>query len=99
MILELSIALNLLLLLISVATIISLKFQLSKVDTYERWIIDFRDTITNTLTKLETIDSAGTFRADDEVGYFFNAMKQILNQLAEYGVEELNDGQNQKKKE
>lgn len=34
--------------------------------------------------KLEEIDSKGSFKADDEVGYFFKILKEIQDELSEY---------------
>jgi hypothetical protein len=39
--------------------------------------------------KLKEIDQAGTFKSDDEVGHFFNSIKQIQDILNDFKVKEL----------
>lgn len=38
--------------------------------------------------KLKEIDQAGTFKSDDEVGHFFNSIKQIQDILNDFKVKE-----------
>jgi len=51
---------------------------------YEGWIENFATTIKKIDDELNDLDTEGTFRADDEVGYFFQAMYSILKQLEEF---------------
>lgn len=53
---------------------------------YEEWINDFSKTIKKLDTELDELDSAGTFRSDDEVGYFYQGMYSILKRLRDYNV-------------
>lgn len=39
--------------------------------------------------KLKTIDSRGTFSSDDEVGFFFQAIKQLQGILNEFKLKKL----------
>jgi len=59
---------------------------LTKNETYEEWIIEFGKDTQEILTELDRLDSAGTFRGDDEVGYFFNSLKKIVNKLRDFSV-------------
>lgn len=38
--------------------------------------------------RINEIDSKGVFRSDDEVGYFFNTLKEIQNNLNQFDVPE-----------
>jgi len=51
---------------------------------YEGWIENFATTIKKIDDELNDLDAEGTFRADDEVGYFFQAMYSILKRLEEF---------------
>ena len=58
--------------------------QTRKVDAYEEtvalyegWIQNFATTVEKIDDELNDLDNEGTFRADDEVGYFFQAMYSI----------------------
>ena len=65
--------------------------------SYEGWIQDFATTVEKIDTDLNDLDAEGTFRADDEVGYFFQAMYSILKRLEEFKLvepEELNEAEN-----
>lgn len=59
------------------------------VSLYEGWIQDFATTVEKVDTDLNDLDAEGTFRSDDEVGYFFQAMFSILKQLEEFKLVEL----------
>ena len=51
------------------------------IDTYENWIDKISDNITSADNKLKQIDAKGTFKSDDEVGFFFKYIKDIQEQL------------------
>lgn len=57
-----------------------------KIEIYEDWIANFARTIEVVDDELDKLDSEGTFRADDEVGYFFQSMYSILKRLYEYRI-------------
>jgi len=63
---------------------------------YETWIQNFAVTVEKIDEDLNDLDSEGTFRADDEVGYFFQAMYSILKRLEEFKLvepEEVNEAE------
>lgn len=37
--------------------------------------------------KLQEVDNKGTFKSDDEVGFFFNTLKKLQNILDDFKVE------------
>ena len=49
---------------------------------------DFINKITSQINKskkrLDKIDEKGTFKSDDEIGWFFNEVKKIQNDLSRY---------------
>lgn len=67
------------------------KILLSKIKTYEMWILDFKLDLTSTLNKMREIDTKGTFatslndkgtfEADDDVGQIFKELLDIIEKL------------------
>ena len=65
-----------------------LRNLLVKVEKYEDTVIKSQDTITaiqNTIIDsqkhLKDIDERGVFQSDDEVGYFFEQLKEVQSEL------------------
>jgi LPS O-antigen subunit length determinant protein (WzzB/FepE family) len=61
---------------------------LVKVEKYEdtvtslqNTLTDVQNTILNSQKHLNTLDERGVFKSDDEVGYFFEQLKEVQNQL------------------
>ena len=73
-----------------------------KVERLETWIEDYAQRIQDTQQVLKEIDSKGTFESDDEVGFFFQELKElgeILNNLFEEEVEDAPTKEEKKKEE
>ena len=82
-------------LIISITTnvflIKSLRIQLNKIQTYQTWILDFKENVEETLSRMRAIDLKGTFAAslndkgvfesDDEVGGTFKEMEILIEKL------------------
>ena len=69
-----------------------------KTELLETWVEDFGDRVTRVQQELNDIDSTGHFEADDEVGFFFDEIKQLGNQLEElFETEEVDDDTQEKK--
>lgn len=47
-------------------------------------IDDITNEIINSQKHLEKIDARGVFKSDDEIGWFFNEIKQIQNKLSRF---------------
>ena len=69
--------------------------QTRKIDAYEEtlslyegWINNFAVTVEKIDNDLNDLDAEGTFRADDEVGYFFQSIYSILKRLEEFKLVE-----------
>ena len=44
--------------------------------------------IKNSQKRLEEIDEKGTFQGDDEIGWFFNEIKIIQNDLSQFKIDQ-----------
>jgi len=58
------------------------------VENLETWVREFSKTITNMNQELEKIDKRGSFSSDDEVGYFYKELKNIIGKLNNLGENE-----------
>lgn len=57
---------------------------LDKNETYEEWIIELGKDLQEITAEADRIDAAGTFRGDDETGYFWKAFKKLIDRLKEF---------------
>ena len=73
-------------------------YALRRINTYEEIILNFNNTIDLIKHQLKLIDEKGTFESDDEVGFFFEEIKQLGNQLGELFETEVDDEKTQKEK-
>ena len=55
---------------------------------YRAFILRFQQQVKESDKRIKEIDSKGTFKSDDEVGYFFNELKKIQDSLTNFRVEE-----------
>ena len=53
------------------------------IELYQNWIEQFDEAVKDTDTKLNAIDNKGTFKSDDEVGFFFDYLKELNKGLAD----------------
>ena len=66
-------------------------YALRRINEYENIILNISNTIESIKLQLKVIDDKGTFESDDEVGFFFQEIKQLgkdLDNLFETEVEE-----------
>ena len=73
-------------------------YSLKRITTYEEIILQVNDKIEYVNAQLKLIDEKGTFEADDEVGFFFEELKEI-GKLLDNLFEEVEDDGNSKKEE
>ena len=52
-------------------------YSLKRINQYEELILQINDKIEYVNAQLKLIDEKGTFEADDEVGFFFEELKEI----------------------
>ena len=58
------------------------------VEGYRTFILRFQQQVKESDKRIKEIDSKGSFKSDDEVGYFFNELKKIQDSLTNFRVEE-----------
>ena len=74
-------------------------YALKRITNYEIIILHINDTIENIKHQLKLIDDKGHFESDDEVGFFFDGIKQLGEQLEELFETEVDDDKEEKKEE
>ena len=75
-------------------------YALKRINQYENIILNINNTIETISRQLKLIDDKGHFEADDEVGFFFDEVKQLGTQLEElFETEEVDDDTQEKKEE
>ena len=75
-------------------------YALKRIIEYENIILNINNTIESINRQLKLIDDKGHFEADDEVGFFFDELKQLGTQLEElFETEEVDDDTQEKKEE
>ena len=63
--------------IISIFSIMLVYYSLKRITQYEELILKINDKIEYVNAQLKLIDEKGTFEADDEVGFFFEELKEI----------------------
>ena len=78
-----------------IVSLIAIRNLLLKVEKYEdvtvdqvRYLQNISNIIADANEKLKAVDSKGIFEADDEVGFFFQALKSIQEELDVYMLPE-----------
>ena len=56
------------------------------INSYENYMINLSNTIDFSDKKLKEIDRKGTFDSDDEIGFFFQQLKYLQEQLNNFKV-------------
>ena len=51
---------------------------------YDRFISEYSKQLDNTDKRLNEIDEKGTFKSDDEIGWFFNEIKVLQKGLSQF---------------
>ena len=74
-------------------------YALKRITNYEIIILHINDTIDIIKHQLKLIDDKGHFESDDEVGFFFDGIKQLGKQLEELFETEVDDDKEEKKEE
>lgn len=76
---------------LNVAALILIRTLLKKISTYESWILEFKQEITDTLSLMRAIDKQGVFatsvsekgvfESDDQVGQIFKELTTLIENL------------------
>lgn len=56
------------------------------VDSQEQYISKFSSTVDFANRRLGEIDEKGTFQSDDEIGWFFESVKTLQNELNDFNL-------------
>tara|TARA_B100000212_G_scaffold66203_1_gene45984 strand:+ start:1009 stop:1290 length:282 start_codon:yes stop_codon:yes gene_type:complete len=51
------------------------------------FIEKFQESIEFTQKRLDKIDEKGTFKSDDEIGWFFNEIKKLQNAISQFKID------------
>ena len=73
-------------------------YSLRRINTYEDLLVEISDKTDFINDQLKKIDHEGTFEADDEVGFFFDEMKQLGQELEQLFETEVEDGNKEEEK-
>ena len=73
-------------------------YALKRINNYENIILKVNETIEFINRQLKIIDDKGHFEADDEVGFFFEEMKQLGQELEQLFETEVEDGNKEEEK-
>lgn len=71
---------------------------MKRITNYELIILNINTTIESIKHQLKLIDDKGTFESDDEVGFFFQEVKQLGKQLEQLFETEVDDGSKESSK-
>ena len=74
-------------------------YALKRISNYEIIILNINDTIETIKHQLKLIDDKGHFEADDEVGFFFDEIKQLGLELEQLFETEVDDDKEEKEEE
>ena len=72
-------------------------YALRRINEYENIILNINNTIESIKLQLKVIDDKGTFESDDEVGFFFNEIKQLGQELENLFETEVEENEKEKK--
>ena len=53
------------------------------IEEYDKWFSEFDTSVKDSEARLSEIDNKGTFEADDEVGFFFDYLKELNKGLSD----------------
>ena len=74
-------------------------YALRRINAYENIILNINNTVESIKLQLKVIDDKGTFESDDEVGFFFEEVKQLGKDLDNLFETEVEENEEEKKEE
>ena len=74
-------------------------YALRRINEYENIILNINNTIESIKLQLKVIDDKGTFESDDEIGFFFEEIKQLSNNLSNLFETEVEENEKKTQKE
>lgn len=82
-IISISILLNIILIVALFAAIKIIKNKLKVIDKYEEWVVLLNNKLHSTYIRLKNIDDRQMFEKDDDVGFVFNDILQLIKEIDE----------------
>ena len=82
--------------IIALCTSVVTFYALKRINNYEAIILNINNTIESIKHQLKIIDDKGTFESDDEVGFFFQEIKRLGEELEQLFETEVDDGESKK---
>ena len=64
--------------ILNIFLVISLKKAFNQIDLLESWLVDFKSLVKNTYNKLKFVDDRRIFEKDDDVGFLFTDLLNII---------------------
>ena len=65
-------------LILNIFLLVALKKSFVQIDTLEAWLLEFKFFIKNTYNKLKFVDDRCIFEKDDDVGFLFTDLLNII---------------------
>ena len=65
-----------------VAVSVVLFYALKRINQYEDLFLQISDTVTFIQMTIDTIDDKGTYKSDDEIGFFWNEVVKLSSMLS-----------------
>ena len=86
-------------LLTSIFSLTALFYALRRINQYENLLIEFQKIVSFSTERMKLVDENGTFESDDEVGFFFEELKDIQTLLDDIFEIDTNQEKKNAKKE
>jgi hypothetical protein len=65
-------------LIVNIFLLVALKKSFEQIDQLESWLLNFKLLVKNTYNKLKFVDDRGIFVKDDDVGFLFTDLLNII---------------------
>jgi len=65
-------------LIVNIFLLVALKKSFEQIDQLESWLLNFKLLVKNTYNKLKFVDERGIFVKDDDVGFLFTDLLNII---------------------
>jgi hypothetical protein len=65
-------------LIVNIFLLVALKKSFEQIDQLESWLLEFKLLVKNTYNKLKFVDERGIFVKDDDVGFLFTDLLNII---------------------
>jgi hypothetical protein len=63
---------------VNIFLLVALKKSFEQIDQLESWLLEFKLLVKNTYNKLKFVDDRGIFVKDDDVGFLFTDLLNII---------------------